>query len=438
MLLKLGFAGTLVLGLASVGQAQTFQGLGSDYPQGHPFQSRVMVSRNGSTLVATFCDGGGNLKPKTWAVGSSGWTSMASGALDGYRIAGLSGNATYFVGSRAASGSGCEGLLWSSGGGLVVLPDISGGVSKAIAVAVSDDGLVAAGAADGGGGYFEPCSCGTTSALDARAAGWSISGTASVFDLDSSYSGGNAFAMAMTPDGSAIVGKRPAPACGSSAFIWTSSGIQCLTGSGGGTPTIAGDITPNGDVVVGTASVTGGNEACRWSGGTFQLLGDLSGGSHASAAAAVTDDGNTVYGIADYVAGTLPTDPPSGTAFIWDARDPTPTITDLKTFLSSTYGLGTAMSGWDLVQVWSVSGDGSVIVGDGVNNNTTPARREAWLVILPSCAGDLNRDGFVDFTDYTEFLNLYGSGDLRVDFTYDAIVDYSDYLEFMNHYNAGC
>ncbi|MCC6675583.1 MAG: hypothetical protein IT436_00440 [Phycisphaerales bacterium] len=75
------------------------------------------------------------------------------------------------------------------------------------------------------------------------------------------------------------------------------------------------------------------------------------------------------------------------------------------------------------------------------------ASRSSLLILLagafsaqaaPCGPADLNGDGFVDFADYLEFLNLYDVQDPRVDFTGDGLVDFSDYLEFLNLYEAGC
>ena len=57
---------------------------------------------------------------------------------------------------------------------------------------------------------------------------------------------------------------------------------------------------------------------------------------------------------------------------------------------------------------------------------------------LIQAAFDLNGDGFVDFSDYLEFLNLYDAQDPRADFNRDGFVDFTDYLEFLNLYDAGC
>ncbi|MCC6677937.1 MAG: hypothetical protein IT436_12405 [Phycisphaerales bacterium] len=54
------------------------------------------------------------------------------------------------------------------------------------------------------------------------------------------------------------------------------------------------------------------------------------------------------------------------------------------------------------------------------------------------CLADFNGDGFVDFADYLEFLNLYDSQDPAADLNGDGFIDFIDYLEFLNLYEAGC
>jgi len=44
----------------------------------------------------------------------------------------------------------------------------------------------------------------------------------------------------------------------------------------------------------------------------------------------------------------------------------------------------------------------------------------------------------IDFADYLQFLNLFGSGDPRADLSHDCVVDFIDFLVFLNHYDAGC
>ncbi|MCC6678600.1 MAG: S8 family serine peptidase [Phycisphaerales bacterium] len=61
-------------------------------------------------------------------------------------------------------------------------------------------------------------------------------------------------------------------------------------------------------------------------------------------------------------------------------------------------------------------------------------RAVRWAV----CPADLNLDGFADFADYLEFLNMYEAQDFSIDFNLDGFIDFSDYLEFLNYYDAGC
>lgn len=89
------------------------------------------------------------------------------------------------------------------------------------------------------------------------------------------------------------------------------------------------------------------------------------------------------------------------------------------------------LSGNDLIQLWE-------------GRDSPPSKQASidyyripWCRPEP-CPADLNGDGSVDFGDYTEFLNFYDAGCLRVDFTRDGLVDFTDYLFFLDHYNSGC
>lgn len=117
-------------------------------------------------------------------------------------------------------------------------------------------------------------------------------------------------------------------------------------------------------------------------------------------------------------------------------------------------GPGGASSGGGVVSGATgslASGEVSVLTVDGVR----PSDSGAYTVVLSNgcgeatsepgllgveerCPADLNGDGFVDFSDYLEFLNLYDAQDPRADFNRDGFVDFTDYLEFLNLYDAGC
>lgn len=54
------------------------------------------------------------------------------------------------------------------------------------------------------------------------------------------------------------------------------------------------------------------------------------------------------------------------------------------------------------------------------------------------CPADLTGDGVLDFFDVSEFLVLFGAGDLSVDFSGDGILDFFDVSQYLAMYGAGC
>jgi hypothetical protein len=56
----------------------------------------------------------------------------------------------------------------------------------------------------------------------------------------------------------------------------------------------------------------------------------------------------------------------------------------------------------------------------------------------PSCPADFNGDNQVDFFDYLDFVNAYGSEDASADFNGDNQIDFFDYLDFVNAFDTGC
>jgi probable HAF family extracellular repeat protein len=106
-------------------------------------------------------------------------------------------------------------------------------------------------------------------------------------------------------------------------------------------------------------------------------LGDLPGGAFFSEAWGVSNDGSVVVGNSSTLDGTE--------AFIWDEENG---MRSLEGILTHTYGL--ELTGWDLWEALSVSADGSVITGYGlnpdgniegylVNMNPVPIPGAIWL-----------------------------------------------------------
>ena len=60
------------------------------------------------------------------------------------------------------------------------------------------------------------------------------------------------------------------------------------------------------------------------------------------------------------------------------------------------------------------------------------------LAPIAPCAADFNRDGFNDFFDYLDFVDLFSIGIPVADFNRDGVVDFFDYLDFVDAFSAGC
>lgn len=74
--------------------------------------------------------------------------------------------------------------------------------------------------------------------------------------------------------------------------------------------------------------------------------------------------------------------------------------------------------------------------GDCGDVTTAPAR------VSRCCPADFNRDGFVDFFDYADYVTCFElgqcSGDATADFNADDFVDFFDYADFVDAFEQGC
>ena len=57
---------------------------------------------------------------------------------------------------------------------------------------------------------------------------------------------------------------------------------------------------------------------------------------------------------------------------------------------------------------------------------------------VSSCASDFNDDGFLDFTDFDDFVTAFESGDPASDFNNDGFLDFTDFDAFVAAFEAGC
>ena len=177
-----------------------------------------------------------------------------------------------------------------------------------------------------------------TSNYEERAFRWTL---ANGMENLGTLGGNQSVANAVSADGSIIVGYSRDSADIKRAFKWTAAtGMQDL---GGGDWTEAVAISNDGSVVIVNNGMDG--FAYRWTASGMDNLGTL-GGSQ-TIAYDVSADGSVIVGLS-YVAATDPY------AFRWISGAG---IQQIGTFYSFAYGVSADGN--------TVSGDGSIIVGDG-------------------------------------------------------------------------
>jgi probable HAF family extracellular repeat protein len=303
------------------------------------------------------------------------------------------------VGTSHSSHGGFEAFRWTNGTGMIGLGDLVGGDFLSMATSVSPDGSAVVGR-------------GTSQefALD-DAFRWTFQtgiqplGHFSTPDYNFSY------ALGVSGDGLIAVGGSRSVA-GNEAFRWTEN--EGLVGlgdlPGGAFESYADAISADGKVIVGESKSTAALEAFRWTAEEgMQGLGFIPGLTVESHANSVSDDGSVIVGSDGLQAwrwtkqtGITPLNVElefngidqrpisvSGDgstivgsesidggprAFRWDATHGT---RNLQSLLQTDYGL--ILDGWTLTYANSVSFDGTVIVGEGINPKGRP---EAWVVSL--------------------------------------------------------
>ena len=68
--------------------------------------------------------------------------------------------------------------------------------------------------------------------------------------------------------------------------------------------------------------------------------------------------------------------------------------------------------------------------------------RNVSVLVVEDCPVDFNRDGFVDFFDYDDYVNCFEGGscpcDQTADFNRDGFADFFDYDQFVSDFESGC
>lgn len=247
-------------------------------------------------------------------------------------------------------------------------------------------------------------------------------------------------AEAVSADGSVVVGFTDKRFTGSEAFIWTAEtgmvGLGYLPG--GGALSHAAAISADGSMVVGSSDTVEGIEAFRW---TKELgmvgLGDLPGGNRFSSAKATNVDGTVIVGESSgehgreafywvqdsgmIGLGDLPGGEFNSSAYdvsedgavivgtAWSELGSEPVIWTLPGGMHRLENVliagGVDLTGWQLLNVFGVSADGRILVGNGYNEF---GDLEGWITELNPTAGDFDWNGDVTGRDFLSWQRSLG------------------------------
>jgi len=327
---------------ASAVQSAEFLGLGF-LPGGGNSWARG-VSADGTVVVGASTDDTGAIQAFRWTEGD-GMVGLGflPGGMDS-RASAASADGTVVVG-WGESDIGDQAFRWTEVGGMAGL-GILPGDTRSSATGVSTDGTVVVGWSFGEINHSH------------QAFRWTEAN--GLVGLDHPPGVTSSEAYGVSADGTVVVGKYSD--IGTQAFRWTEAdgmvGLGHLPGRGNGT---AYGVSGDGSVVVGTEGVHPYNpEAFRWTeAGGMESLGYLPGGT-SSWSDGVSADGSVIVGVSRVDNASFPE---NTIAFRWTEVGGMESIPDL---LSSS---GIDMTAWYVHLAFDVSKDGSVIVGDAIEDD---------------------------------------------------------------------
>ena len=200
-----------------------------------------------------------------------------------------------------------------------------------------------------------------------------------ILPLDAQHPEGYFLFNCISGDGNIVGGHTYAPSAPFyqtfAGALVTSAGATLITPESVGNATMVNDLSIDGGVAVGQASLSGpfagfGLVSFRWTAaGGLQVLPVPGSASSANACSV----------LGDVVVGSYLNFGTAGTrAYYWNATDG---VVDLQDELVNNQGLGAALQGWALLSACDVSADGRSIVGLGRNPQGC---EQAFVVRFPS------------------------------------------------------
>lgn len=233
------------------------------------------------------------------------------------------------------------------------------------------------------------------------------------------------FARAISGDGTVVGGSS-----GNAAYVWTSAAGMTDLGTYSGRPSAGvSALSFDGRVAVGTAGSTNGTAiALMWRDGQLQPPLVTLTGATTSYGSGVNRDGSVAVGWYE-VDGT-------SRAFVWTAGQGS---IDLTAYALS---VGVDLQGNVLQKAWSISSDGSTIVGWYIR----PTGQGAAFILrdlplgdnrCPACAADFDEDGGVTGGDLAAFMTAYEAGARCADVDDDDQIDAKDVAAFLGRFEHG-
>jgi probable HAF family extracellular repeat protein len=335
--------------ISSPSSADDFGGLGF-------LPSTTSSTANGISADGTVVVGYSGLQAYSWTE-TGGMVGL--GFLPGQSFSNAiaaSGDGSVVVGYSEYFGSsfGRRAFRWTLAGGMVSLGTLTGSHDYSAAHAVNADGSVVVGIS---GQTF----------VGQQAFRWTQAD--GMLGLGFLPGKNSSAAVGVSGDGNIVVGgSRTGEGADWVAFRWTQgTGMTSLGFLSGGTASLGQAISSDGQVIVGWSSSTGSSQqAFRWTqGGGMAGLGFLGGGNQ-SVALATNANGAVIVGYGNTATTTFE-------AFRWTAASGMIGIKDMAV------AAGLSMTGWQLTFARGVSGDGNVMVGDGIDPS---GKNEAWIYRL--------------------------------------------------------
>lgn len=343
------------LGLSQASSAQTiFIPLG-DVPDSIGISMLHQFSADGSVGYGESQFPGSQFKANQWIAGQGvQLVGTSFGTADQVRVSDLSASGTRVIGSVLSGGSSTEGFFWDASTGTQLLGDLIGGTASSPA-GISDDGTVIVGSS-------------ASAQLDAEAFVW-IEGQGMI-GLGAGGPSHPYFnwtrAYAVSGDGSVVLGGSMS-ANGPENFLWTQAGGMQVIGAG---LALSSFISSDGTIIAGSQAGPAGQGSVPilWTAQGVTVLGNAPG--HVNGSPQAMDAlGTVVVGAGaaqDNCAGLEP--------WIWT---PTSGTVVLKDYLLSRGAAG--LDDWCLVFCSTVSADGNVLTGSGIDPE---GNSRGWVAYL--------------------------------------------------------